>query len=567
MSENEFSVIHSDLLIFSGRNPRQEMKGIEEFAENIKEYGVLQPIIVRPKEDKFEIVVGERRVRAATMAGLKEIPAIIRSLTDVQTDELRLIENIQREDLTSPEKGDAVLALIDNFPEKYPTIKSVAEMLRTSDLNVREWIYKSRKLSDFVKASLLRKTLHEYPAFVLTKYDTSTQDILAKKIIDTTLTSRQSVEFLKLYDKNPNSDLDDIAQEAKGLKKVEVPLKALSEESRKEIEQIFEKNRKPLSEEVKAKISKTNKEMAGRKREARKRLKEKMEITKLEDIPAKAIELTEKLANIDKPELQERMTKEVTKGIEAITKRIEGAPEKSIKMEKKFARLKELEEKGLILYTIWDFEDRGDYAGHKDFVSNCSPQVVEQCVLRLTEKDDLILDPMAGSGTALDVFHILGRRCIGFDIKPTRPDIRLNDSQTLPLESESIDMVFIHPPYWNLITYTNAEENLPDLSRASTFEEYLNMLKQVFQECFRVLKPEKYMCVLLGDMIREGRFIPICRKATNLAEEIGFTDCGFAVKIAHGEVSRKKSGVIFAELAYTENLKISHDFVMFFRKS
>jgi len=233
-------------------NPRLSMnvERLNELADSIKQIGILEPLIVRPADDGYEVVIGERRYRASQQAGLQKIPVIIRGYTDEQVIELNLVENIQREDLTSPEKGDAVLALIDNFPEKYPTIKSVAEMLRTSDLNVREWIYKSRKLSDFVKASLLRKTLHEYPAFVLTKYDTSTQDILAKKIIDTTLTSRQSVEFLKLYDKNPNSDLDDIAQEAKGLKKVEVPLKALSEESRKEIEQIFEKNRKPLSEEV-----------------------------------------------------------------------------------------------------------------------------------------------------------------------------------------------------------------------------------------------------------------------------------------------------------------------------
>jgi len=127
-------------------------------------------------------------------------------------------------------------------------------------------------------------------------------------------------------------------------------------------------------------------------------------------------------------------------------------------------------------------------------------------------------------------------------------------------------MIFIHPPYWNLTYYTKAEENLPDLSRAKTVEEYLAMLKQVFKECYRILKHGKFMCVLLGDLIRGGRFIPLCRKATNLAEEIGFIDYGYAVKLAHGEVSRKKSGVIIAEPIYTNNLKISHDLVIFLRK-
>lgn len=90
MNENkdEFEMIPIDLLIYSGRNPRQEMKAIEEFAENIKQYGIIEPITVRPKEDRFEIVVGERRVRAAIMAGLSQVPAIIKVLADDQAVEM-----------------------------------------------------------------------------------------------------------------------------------------------------------------------------------------------------------------------------------------------------------------------------------------------------------------------------------------------------------------------------------------------------------------------------------------------------------------------------------------------
>lgn len=82
------------LLEYSKKNPRQEIMNLEELAANIKEYGILEPIIVKPIEERFEVIVGERRVRAAAMAGLKEVPAIIRNLTDQQADEIRLIENI-----------------------------------------------------------------------------------------------------------------------------------------------------------------------------------------------------------------------------------------------------------------------------------------------------------------------------------------------------------------------------------------------------------------------------------------------------------------------------------------
>jgi len=274
------------------------------------------------------------------------------------------------------------------------------------------------------------------------------------------------------------------------------------------------------------------------------------------------------LANIP-PEKKERAENIFEEEWSSLKKRIQIFPEKSSKMEHKFERLKELEEEGVFLTTLWDIDERAEYAGRGDFHGNCPPQVVEQCVLRLTKKGDLVVDPMAGSGTAIDVCNLLGRRCIAYDIKPPewRTDIIQNDSRKIPLEDESADMVFLHPPYWDMVYYTEANENLPDLSRAKTLDEYLEMLRQVLQECYRILKDGKYLCILLGDRIKNGRFIPLCRKAANLAEEIGFIDCGYAVKFTKGSTSQVIKGKnIYAEVAYTQNLKIEHDLVMFFKK-
>jgi ParB/RepB/Spo0J family partition protein len=274
------------------------------------------------------------------------------------------------------------------------------------------------------------------------------------------------------------------------------------------------------------------------------------------------------LANIP-PEKKERAENIFEEEWSSLKKRIQIFPEKSAKMEHKFDRLKELEEEGVFLTTLWDIGERAEYAGRGDFHGNCPPQVVEQCVLRLTKKGDLVVDPMAGSGTAVDVCNLLGRRCIAYDIKPPewRTDIIQNDSRKIPLEDDSVDMVFLHPPYWDMVYYTEASENLPDLSRAKTLDEYLEMLRQVLQECYRILKDGKYLCILLGDRIKNGRFIPLCRKAANLAEEIGFIDCGYAVKFTKGSTSQVIKGKnIYAEVAYTRNLKIEHDLVMFFKK-
>lgn len=101
-------------------NPFQPRKIFEEEAmtdlsESIKEHGVLQPIIVRKKGSKYEIVVGERRFRASELAGLDEIPAVVRELNDQQMMEIAILENLQREDLTAIEEAEAYQNLMENL--------------------------------------------------------------------------------------------------------------------------------------------------------------------------------------------------------------------------------------------------------------------------------------------------------------------------------------------------------------------------------------------------------------------------------------------------------------------
>ena len=101
-------------------NPYQPRKvfdevAIKELSDSIKEHGILQPIIVRKTGMTYEIVVGERRFRAAKLAGLEEIPAVVRELTDEETMELAILENLQREDLTPIEEAEAYHNLMENL--------------------------------------------------------------------------------------------------------------------------------------------------------------------------------------------------------------------------------------------------------------------------------------------------------------------------------------------------------------------------------------------------------------------------------------------------------------------
>ena len=123
-------------------NPRTEFRkeALDELADSISEVGLLQPLIVRPADKGFEVVVGERRYRASHQAGLEKVPAIVRSYSDDQVMELNLVENIHREDLSAVEKGKTCVKLMEMFPEKYPNEEAVAKHVGLSPLTIKDWL-------------------------------------------------------------------------------------------------------------------------------------------------------------------------------------------------------------------------------------------------------------------------------------------------------------------------------------------------------------------------------------------------------------------------------------------
>lgn len=106
-----------DSIVANPRQPRKNfnIKGLEDLSESLKRSGVLQPVVVRREGQRFQIVVGERRWRAAQMAGLSHIPAVVREATDAETLELALVENLLREDLNPMEEAEAYQRLLTEF--------------------------------------------------------------------------------------------------------------------------------------------------------------------------------------------------------------------------------------------------------------------------------------------------------------------------------------------------------------------------------------------------------------------------------------------------------------------
>lgn len=123
-------------------NPRLEVniERLNELAVSIKEVGLLEPIIVRPVDGDFEVVVGERRYRASQQAGLEKISAIVREYSDDEVVQMNLIENVQREELSAIEKGKVCRYLLEECPQKYPSQKALAQRLGMSPETISTWL-------------------------------------------------------------------------------------------------------------------------------------------------------------------------------------------------------------------------------------------------------------------------------------------------------------------------------------------------------------------------------------------------------------------------------------------
>ena len=230
--------------------------------------------------------------------------------------------------------------------------------------------------------------------------------------------------------------------------------------------------------------------------------------------------------------------------------------------EEKFQKLKELEERGIELSSVWSFGTREKGFGSHVFHGNCIPQVVKQCILRYSKEGDIILDSMSGSGTTLDVAKSLNRKYLAFDINPKRKEIKKADSADLPLVNNRASMIFVHLPYWNMVKYSTEKE---DLSRKSLDGFYIK-LQSIFVELKRVLKKEGHICVLVGDKILNGKNIPLCFETYNILSKY-FEYKDYAIKITkHAKSIHNKGKVVQAELAWNNLLRPTHDIMFVFQK-
>lgn len=173
---------------------------LQELAESLKQFGMLQPILVQNRGDYYEIIAGERRWRAAKIAGLKEVPVIVRELTDQEIVEISLIENIQREDLNPIEEAQAYKRLLTEFHLKQDEVAERVSKSRTSVTNSMRLL----KLCDEVQKMVVDDMISTGHARALISIeDPEEQYLIAQKIFDEKLSVREVEKLVKDLHKPP----------------------------------------------------------------------------------------------------------------------------------------------------------------------------------------------------------------------------------------------------------------------------------------------------------------------------------------------------------------------------
>ena len=180
----------------NSKQPRKKFNedALLELSESIKQFGILQPLLVQKKEDYYEIIAGERRWRAAKLAGLKEVPVLVKKLNEQEILEISLIENIQRENLNPIEEAIAFKRLLDEFHLKQDELAERVAKSRTAITNAIRLLKLDERVQQMVVDEKIT-TGHARAVLAITQKEE--QYMIAQKIFDEKLSVRETEKLVK----------------------------------------------------------------------------------------------------------------------------------------------------------------------------------------------------------------------------------------------------------------------------------------------------------------------------------------------------------------------------------
>ena len=199
-----------------------------ELSESIKQYGIFQPLLVQEKDDYFQIIAGERRWRAAKMAGVKEIPVIVRTLTEREIAEIQLLENIQREDLNPIEIAEGYKELIEKYDMTQDELAERVSKSRTAITNALRLL----KLDERVRKMVIDEMISTgHARAILGITDLDNQYEFAQRVFDEKLSVREVEREVKKI----NSDKKNNAKPEKIDKQTEIIYQNLEEQMKQKM--------------------------------------------------------------------------------------------------------------------------------------------------------------------------------------------------------------------------------------------------------------------------------------------------------------------------------------------
>jgi SAM-dependent methyltransferase len=242
--------------------------------------------------------------------------------------------------------------------------------------------------------------------------------------------------------------------------------------------------------------------------------------------------------------------------------------------------------------TVWSFKQRGNWATHSgEYRGNWSPYIPRNVLLKYSKPGELVLDYFCGAGTTAVECKLLGRKCIAFDIndraielakrnasfsvesqqliigeggsrlKVYEPELSVGDARNLSfIQDNSIDLICSHPPYANIIHYTDSKES--DLSFFD-IDGFLEEMSKVAKESFRVLKPGRQCAILIGDTRRKKHVVPLGFKLINIYLDAGFKLRELVIKRQH---NCKTTGFWYASSIKYNFLLLAHEYLPIFEK-
>ena len=231
--------------------------------------------------------------------------------------------------------------------------------------------------------------------------------------------------------------------------------------------------------------------------------------------------------------------------------------------------------------TVWNFASRGKWATHNSkYRGNWAPEVVRNLILRYSQESDYLLDPMVGGGTTAIECKLLNRNLLALDINPEAIEltkkaidfeydynpkikIKLNDSRKLDmLKDEKIDFILNHPPYADIIKYSDKKIK-EDLSNIHDLDIFCDEMEVVAREFYRVLKQNKFCAILIGDTRRNKMYQPLAYKVMEQFLKVGFKLKEDIIKHQH---NCKATGFWVNKSKKHNFLLIMHEHLFVFKK-